>query len=140
MEVYTIGYEGRSINGFVEALSAAGVDVLVDVRMNAISRKRGFSKTALRHAVEAAGIDYDHRREFGNPTENRRSATSVEDCLERYAKTMDGRWQELLGALRKDHDARRIALLCYEANHEECHRGIVAAKLRDELQTQATHL
>ncbi len=54
--IFTIGYEGADPERFVATLLEAGVTVLADVRAVALSRKRGFSKTALRNAVEGQGI------------------------------------------------------------------------------------
>ncbi|MDG4769766.1 DUF488 domain-containing protein [Solwaraspora sp. WMMD792] len=59
-----IGYEGRSVDGLIAELRAAGVSRLVDVRLTPISRKPGFSKSALAKALNAAGIAYEHRREL----------------------------------------------------------------------------
>ena len=55
-----IGYEGLPLHSLVEQLQADGVEVVVDVRLNAISRKVGYSKRALAAALEAAGIRYVH--------------------------------------------------------------------------------
>ncbi|MFI6239294.1 DUF488 family protein [Micromonospora sp. NPDC050795] len=66
-----VGYEGRSIDEFVTGLADMGVTRLVDVRMTPISRKRGFSKSALCQALAPHGIVYEHRRELANPRESR---------------------------------------------------------------------
>ena len=68
-----IGYEGRALAPFVEDLVARGVTRVVDVRLNAISRKPGFSKRALSAALSDAGIGYEHRPSLGNPRANRPS-------------------------------------------------------------------
>jgi len=49
--IVSIGYEGRSLDEFVQALKGHRVDVLIDVRLTPISRKKGFSKTALSEAL-----------------------------------------------------------------------------------------
>ncbi len=56
--VFTIGYEGTDVDQIVAILRAVGVNVLADVRAVAVSRKRGFSKNALRSRLEAEGIAY----------------------------------------------------------------------------------
>ena len=66
-----IGYEGCDLAEFIERLRLSSVTLLVDVRLNPISRKRGFSKTALSGALADAGIAYDHMRSLGNPKWNR---------------------------------------------------------------------
>ena len=62
-----IGYEGINIDELVLSLKERNVTALVDVRLNAISRKPGFSKKRLEGAVSAAGIKYEHLRVLGNP-------------------------------------------------------------------------
>src|SRR4051794_3283563 len=63
----TVGYEGRDAGELCEQLRRSSVDVLVDVRELPLSRRRGFSKSALRERLEAAGIVYAHDRRLGNP-------------------------------------------------------------------------
>jgi uncharacterized protein (DUF488 family) len=72
--VYTIGYEGTDIDKMLATLKAVGVDVLADVRAVALSRKKGFSKTALRTRLEAEGIAYAHFVELGDPKAGRGAA------------------------------------------------------------------
>lgn len=69
--IVSVGYEGRDIDGFVDELAAAGVDLVADVRLNPVSRKPGFSKTRLSEALAEVGIGYVHLRSLGNPTSNR---------------------------------------------------------------------
>ncbi|MFC7545204.1 DUF488 family protein [Plantactinospora sp. GCM10030261] len=69
-----VGYEGRTAEELTAYLVASGVSRLVDVRLNAISRKPGLSKGALMRAMSEAGISYEHRRELGNPKSNRRAS------------------------------------------------------------------
>lgn len=132
--VLGVGYEGREVAEFVVDLADRGVTRLVDVRLTPISRKRGFSKTALRHALAEVGIAYDHRRELGNPKENRPGFAGSESEL-RHAKATYGELLALDGASRaldELHDyARyeRVALLCFEADQRRCHRDVVLAEL-----------
>ncbi len=56
----SVGYQSRTIAEVVDLLVEAGVDILVDVRLNAISRKKGFSKSALASAMRKADIEYRH--------------------------------------------------------------------------------
>lgn len=66
-----IGYEGINIDELVLSLKERNVTALVDVRLNAISRKPGFSKKRLQGAVTSADIKYEHLRALGNPKDNR---------------------------------------------------------------------
>ena len=69
--IVSIGYERRSVEDLIRLLTRNQVDVLVDVRLNAISRKKGFSKSSLSQALREAGIEYRHKRQLGNPKDNR---------------------------------------------------------------------
>ena len=67
--IVSVGYQGRSVGELIDVLRQGGVEVLVDVRLNPISRKPGFSKNPLSQALAEAGIGYRHERELGNPRE-----------------------------------------------------------------------
>ena len=67
-ELSTIGYESDTQDAVIGRLKAAGVEVLIDVRAVAASRRAGFSKTILRNSLRAEGIDYLHLRALGTPT------------------------------------------------------------------------
>lgn len=131
--VDTIGYEGRNIAEFVEALASAGVTLLVDVRENAMSRVRGFSKNRLREALGDAGIGYEHMKGLGNPKENRDALRSGDDRAIAYfnKRLLNGSADDLkrLGeVLQSEH----VALLCFERDHQTCHRSLIV----DALQAQ----
>ena len=65
MNIYTVGYEGLALEEFLLRLRRARVKTVVDVRDVPLSRKRGFSKTALAAALDGAGIKYLHVRRLG---------------------------------------------------------------------------
>ena len=67
MKIYTVGYEGLTLEEFLQRLQRAWVQIVVDVRDVALSRKRGFSKTALAAALRDAGMEYLHIRSLGCP-------------------------------------------------------------------------
>jgi uncharacterized protein (DUF488 family) len=77
--VCTIGYEGKAADGFVDDLVESGVQILVDVRELPLSRKRGFSKTALSELVQQAGIEYLHLRALGSPRKSRKKFGESKD-------------------------------------------------------------
>ena len=137
-----IGYEGRSIDEFVRDLVGQEVARLVDIRMNPISRKRGFSKTALGQALSAAGIVYEHRRELGNPKQNRAGfGGSSEELAE--ARSTFRAWianphaAEALDELAETVQEERVAILCFEADQQRCHRDVVISELSSRLATSA---
>src|SRR3712207_1547559 len=82
-QFFTIGYEGADMDRFLMALKDAGVETLADVRAVALSRKRGFSKSALRDALADRDIGYRHFRELGTPKEGRQAARAGDGALMR---------------------------------------------------------
>jgi uncharacterized protein (DUF488 family) len=123
---FTVGYEGRTLEEFITILVRAGVERVVDVRALPLSRRRGFSKTALGNALSARGIEYRHVRAAGNPYRNLRD--DPERCLSLYAKHLDG-LPEVLDEVEAALSGRRSALLCFEAKHDHCHRSVIAERL-----------
>jgi transcriptional regulator with XRE-family HTH domain len=134
--VVSAGYEGRTIEGFVESLVSLGVTAVADVRLNAISRKAGFSKGRLRSALAEADIDYLHFRTLGNPKENREPFWTgrLQEGRAVYRELLAGDDQSsALTELGELADHGVVAILCFEQDHERCHRQVVI----DELTTQA---
>lgn len=130
--VFGIGYQGRDPATFVGELAAVGVGVLVDVRLTPISRKRGFSRTALSGLLADAGIGYLHLRELGNPKDNRK-AFHTGDLQAGRATYRDllltGAAQVALGRVAELATTTVVALLCFEADVEHCHRQVVLSDL-----------
>ena len=128
MSLFTFGYEGLSVDQFVRRLREAGVQLVFDVRQHPLSRKPGFSKTALAMALEHGEIGYEHIAALGCPR----------DIRDRYKS--DGDWPAYARAFRsylatqRDAVARvaeiaadnSICLVCFEADHTRCHRSLVA--------------
>lgn len=143
MPLFTIGYEGATQGDVIGRLRAAGVQTLVDVRAVAASRRAGFSKTILRNSLRAEGIDYLHLRALGTPKAGREAARK-------------GRVSEMR-AIFDDHLAepeavlayqqlktlageRRVALLCFEADHAGCHRAVLAERLQADDDIEVVNL
>lgn len=124
---FTIGYSGRSPDEFVRALKAEGIDRVVDVRALPLSRRRGFSKTALRDALAANGIDYVHLKRAGNPF--REIKQDIERCLTLYAGYLDES-PEVLAEVAGAVSGHRAALLCVEHEATGCHRSVIARRLQ----------
>lgn len=121
-----IGYEGRTIEELVDVLEQAGVETVVDVRQNPVSRKPGFSKRQLAGHLADVGIAYVHEKTLGNPSENRDGFRRGEsEARHRFA----GHLNAASGALSRIADlleTSTLALLCYERSHSQCHREPVA--------------
>ena len=128
MNIYTVGYEGLGLEDFLRQLRRAGVKVVVDVRDVPLSRKRGFSKTALAEALRAAGMEYLHVRSLGCPKSIRDQYRADRDwkaytaAFLKHLRQQGKAVSELAGLCEE----RAAALLCYEADAGFCHRTYVA--------------
>lgn len=122
----SVGYEGRTADELVDTLKDRGVDVLVDVRLNAISRKKGLSKKALAAALADAGIEYRHEPKLGNPKENREAfRKGLKSARDRYEAHLSNGAVATFDATVALAANRRIALLCFERDHRTCHRSCI---------------
>jgi len=128
--LFTIGYEGISLEEYLVRLLKNDVKVLVDVRNNPLSMKYGFSKSQLKKYCASLGIEYVHIPEVGIQSELRQELNTQNDYDKLFAhyrkhnlsKTTDS--QLLILKLLKEH--KRIALTCFEANICQCHRKHLA--------------
>jgi uncharacterized protein (DUF488 family) len=127
----TIGYEGFKADDWLRELCEQGVEVVVDVRDLPLSRRGGFSKTALRDALAERGVAYIHVRAFGNPKELRdalKTGLPFEEFAHVFAGLLDARGQELadLAALAGE---KATCLVCFEEDPTRCHRSLVAERV-----------
>jgi uncharacterized protein (DUF488 family) len=132
-----VGYEGKTIDEVIRTLKAWGVSTLVDVRLNAISRKKGFSKTALRNSLEGSGLSYVHLPALGNPKENRAGFYSpgTEQAANAHDTFLSGLDSDSArAALDRIEELGRdggVALLCFEHDHRMCHRNLIRKRLEE---------
>lgn len=140
----TIGYEDTTVPRFLQTLTDAKVELVVDVRAVAASRKPGFAKSRLAENVATVGIDYLHLRGLGTPAEGRAAARAgrydelrsiyfdhlatpeAQDELERLAEIV--------------RSGRRVCLLCLEADPAHCHRTLVAEALAELVPVEVENL
>ena len=129
----TIGYEGAAVPPFLAALTAAKVQLLVDVRAVASSRRPGFAKTALAANLATVGIDYLHLRGLGTPADGRAAARAGKHGEMQRIFREHMRTEKALGDLLALEDlvsaGRRVCILCFEADPAHCHRTLVAEAL-----------
>ena len=130
MTIFTIGYEGATVDEVVASLNAAGVERLIDVRALPLSRRPGFSKTALAAAMAEAGMDYVHLKPLGTPKAGRDAGKKGDVATLRavYADQLALPEAQLAAARMRDLAAERpSALLCYERDPCHCHRTLLLA-------------
>jgi len=133
--LFTIGYEGISLEGYLVRLLKNDVKVLVDVRKNPLSMKYGFSKTQLKKYCGSLGIKYLHFPELGIQSEQRQELNSQLDydkLFTAYRKNnlseTTNTQTEILNLLK---EYKRIALTCFEADICQCHRKHLAEAIEE---------
>jgi uncharacterized protein (DUF488 family) len=128
----TIGYEGKTLDEFLDELVSAGVEIVLDVRAVAASRRPGFSKTALAGALGERGIDYLHLRPLGTPAAGREAARAgrIAEMRAIYADQLETPEAALaMEQALAEASQRHAALLCYEKEAPDCHRSMLAERL-----------
>lgn len=142
MALFTFGYEGLAIDGFIARLKKAGVTVVVDVRELPLSRKKGFSKTGFAAALHDAGIVYTHVPAFGCPKPIR-NQYKIDGNWKRYEKAFNSylaTQSSAVAGLAKFSKTTKSCLVCFEADFNFCHRALVARAAADAGGAGVIHL
>jgi len=128
--LYTIGYEGISLENYLNKLIKKDVKVLCDVRKNSLSMKFGFSKSQLKNACEGLGIQFFHLPEVGIESDQRQTLNSQSDydlLFKKYNETVlpqtIDKQQFIISLIEQHH---RVAITCFEADICQCHRSHLA--------------
>lgn len=120
-KVYTIGYEGKEIEDFLDILDNYRVKQIIDARSHPRSRKEDFNKEKLKEKLFQKGIKYEHMPELGGLRDKD------------YLELMDeGEWLEAFEELKTLIDKRKSSLMCLEKNPMKCHRRFISKKLEEE--------
>lgn len=133
--VLALGYEKRTIEEVLDILDEGGVTLVADVRQNAVSRKPGFSKKRLSHALNERGIGYVHLPDLGC-TRTMRAAKrdgSVDrsEYVAAYREHLavhEEAYRHLVSLARDE----RLAVLCMERRIDDCHRHVLVERLRSD--------
>jgi uncharacterized protein (DUF488 family) len=128
LTLFTVGYQGHTIETFLDVLMAHGIAHVIDVRQLPFSRKPDFSKKRLTVHLAAVGIEYTHLVQLGTPKVLRDDVRRTHD-YEAFFQAMDAliaAQPEALQIALSLARAQPSALLCFEANQAECHRLSVA--------------
>jgi len=135
LRIFTIGYEGATVPEFVAALMQAGIRRVIDVRALPLSRRPGFSKSALRAALGEAGIDYVHLKALGTPAEGRTASRAGRHAaMERIYLGQLELPEAIAQAALMLELAREMpsALLCLEREPAHCHRTLLLKAVAPE--------
>ncbi|MBN8706960.1 MAG: DUF488 domain-containing protein [Bacteroidetes bacterium] len=144
--LFTIGYEGLSLEDYLNQLVKNDIKVLVDVRNNPLSMKFGFSKSSLSRYCESLGIRYVHFPEVGIQSEQRRELNTQSDYDQLFAVYRQNNLTETSGTqlriLNLLRESKRIALTCFEANSCQCHRKHLAEAIENlpDFEYEVNHL
>ncbi|ATG36334.1 hypothetical protein PhaeoP23_02209 [Phaeobacter piscinae] len=128
-ELYTIGYEGSSVDDLIATLQALNIEVLADVRELPLSRKKGLSKNKLAERLTDVGIQYVHFRSLGDPKAGRDAAKAGDfDKFERVflAHLNTESAQLSLQELLKIAKGKKTCMMCFERCAVHCHRSYIA--------------
>jgi uncharacterized protein (DUF488 family) len=131
---FTIGYEKKDIDQFLNALVSNNIELLIDIRRNPFSMNFIYIKDTLMKKLKDVGIDYLHIPELGIESEERKNLNTKADYEELFAK-----YQQVLplkevyvNRIIELGTTKRIALLCFEADCDFCHRREVAKVIKSK--------
>lgn len=142
----TIGYEGSSLENYLDKLIRNGVNVLCDVRRNPFSRKYGFSKSVLSKCCEGLGIRYEHLPQLGIASDDRKELRTQSDYDSLFAvyerDTIPNQTDSLLLIKKWVLEGARVALTCFEHLPQQCHRHCVSDAMAEKFGSKffAVHL
>jgi uncharacterized protein (DUF488 family) len=141
--LYTIGYEGASVEDLLATLKAAAVKRLIDIRESPYSRRPEFSREELAAALADHGIAYEHLRELGNPPASREAAraghmAAYREIFTAHLDSADG-CKGLARALAAAA-IERGCLLCFEKSAAHCHRSMVVGRIEAMAAREIVHL
>jgi uncharacterized protein (DUF488 family) len=131
--VYTVGYENLTPGRLARVLNEHGIRRLVDVRLQPMSRKRGFSVYALFEGMRKAGIKYEHAGDLGNPPEVRALFQNgfLDQGRHRYRKIIENGKSDAVDLILGISRLEPIALMCLEADADRCHRLVIAEVMKE---------
>lgn len=128
ISIYTIGYQGLSMDLFIKELVEKGIKVVMDVRNRPFSYKYGFNKYWLNRFLPEFGIKYINTPDLGIEEEIRETLTG-ENLWEYYIGELNKK-EHLLTSLVKGIEKEPTVLLCYEMSPEDCHRSRLAKRIK----------
>lgn len=130
--LFTVGYEGATVDTFIAKLIENEVECILDVRAIPLSRKPGFSKTQLARRLNRERIQYVHLRDLGSPKLLRDDLKLTGDYstfFKKMAHYLSGK-NDAIGTAYKYVMNTTCCLMCFERLAAECHRKIVAMKIK----------
>lgn len=139
---FTLGYQSHTTRTLLRVLAENRVSLLVDVRQNPMSRKRGFSKLELQRSADLSGIEYLHFPCLGTPPRIRHfyaRTGNLEKTLAQYEEHLRKR-KKCLESLVGVVASKYFCLLCLESEYTSCHRSVIARHLAEMTGCRPIHL
>lgn len=130
-KIYTIGYEGKTVDEFLRVLEKAKISIVIDVRENPNSRKKGFSKKILSETLNNNGIQYRHIAELGTPKKIRieyQNSGNIDRLLNEYRNYLAENPEHIRTLMDAIGD-KSACLLCLEKLPTQCHRLVISEYL-----------
>ena len=141
--VYTAGYEGLSIDGFLNMLVENGIECLVDVRSNPTARRYGFHKSTLSRLLHRLDVEYRHFSELGIHSEARRlfpANGGRDELFRQYEETTLATEETAIETVSALVRRRPSVLVCMESNPLNCHRSRLANRVSQATGLPIIHL
>lgn len=140
--IFTIGYESRDIDSFLNTLIRNRIDVVIDVRRNPFSMSFSFIGSKLKEHLEKCGIEYAQMPELGiegSLRKNLRGKDDYQQLFKAYKERLLSQHTEDIEKIISSGKKRGTALLCFEKEWDRCHRGVLAGHIEKE-GMKVTHL
>lgn len=134
--IYTIGYERRTVADLMKQLHLLKIEVLADVREKPISRRYEFNAKYLMQSCIAENIDYQPWPNLGSTEELRdqlKASGDIKTFHKNFRDYTEKKLTEAMKMISSEISRKSVALMCYERNHEDCHRSMLAEILSEQL-------
>lgn len=141
--VYTAGYEGLMVDGFLDGLIRAGIRRVIDVRNNPISRRYGYHKSTLSRLCGNVGIEYVHFPQLGIVSQNRQNLDrpgARKTLFDKYSSTTLSNESQAINDVARLVKSKPSVLVCMEACPSECHRSRLADVVAARTELPILHL
>lgn len=136
MKIFTMGFTQKSAEQFFGLVSSNEIELLIDVRLNNQSQLAGFTKGRdLEFFLnKICNCKYEHNIIFA-PTKEilndyKKQQITWEEYVVQYNLLIENRNVEKV-FLKKYTEFNKILLLCSEATAENCHRRLLAERLKN---------
>ena len=141
--VYTAGYEGKSVDSFLNHLLRSGIELIIDVRAMPLSRRYGFSKRQFSEIAKKLGLGYLHFGKLGIPSEHRANLTdfdSYQRLLQEYQHKMLPELEDEIAEVGQLMRRTPAVLVCMESDFRCCHRSRLAEAISRRGGLKVEHL